>query len=198
MNRREILRYTAWLTGTAVSAPLAAAILSGCSPTPNGTGSTTNGEDAPELSAALHFFSPEQFALLGVIADAILPRTDSPSATDVGAHQTLDAMFGLVFDGDFQRQFRENWYQLERHLADQHFGDLDSSEKAQVLTALEIGEITDLAEARAGFVEVKQQLVAYYLTSEEVGKNFLNYVPVPGTYSPCISVDDVNNTAWAI
>lgn len=95
MNRRQILQYTAWLTGGAVSTAFTGAFLSGCS----------DGQQAGRQPAAvtingempiLHFFTPEQFVLLTRLADTILPRTDSPSATDVKAHITLDSMVGQI------------------------------------------------------------------------------------------------------
>lgn len=194
MNRRQILQYTAWITGAAVSAPLAGAILSGCSRSSDDDLATPTIDEGE----VLHFFSPEQFMLVHMLADTILPRTDSPSATDVGVHHTLDSMLGRVFDPDFASRFKANWRQLEIHLDEQGFVQLAPTERAQILSALELSGDPDHGQARSGLVEFKQQVIAYYLSTETVAKNHLNYVPIPGTYQPCISVDDVNNTAWAI
>lgn len=197
MNRREVLRYTAWITGSAISASLASAILSGCSEQPIEQ-NQAKGTNISSSASLLHFFTPEQFTLVGLLADTILPRTDSPSATDVKVHTTLDFMLGQVFDSAYQTTFKSDWLALEKHLNQQQFLQLEPPAQIDVLQALELSQKDETADAKKALVEFKQQVIAYYLTTEEIGKNFLNYLPIPGFYKPCISVDEVNNKAWAI
>jgi hypothetical protein len=197
MNRREVLRYTAWITGSAISASLASAILSGCSeqtPEQNNVTST----DISSGSSLLHFFTPEQFTLVGLLADTILPSTDSPSATDVKVHITLDSMLGQVFDSTYQASFKTQWLALESYLGQQKFLQLSPADQVETLKSLELSQSEDAASAKKALVEFKQQVIAYYLTTEEIGEKFLNYLPIPGFYKPCISVDEVNNKAWAL
>lgn len=192
MNRRQVLQYTAWFTGASVSAPLAGAILSGCS---------REAQNPPPGSGelpVLHFFAPEPFQRLRAVTDAILPRTDSPSASDVGVDATIDRMIGQVFDDGYRDTFRAGWEQLEVYLEQQEFLSAESAEQANVLRALELGDDQRFDRARAVYLDLKQQTIAYYLTTEEVAENHLNYLPIPGDYEPCISIDDVNNKAWAI
>lgn len=196
MNRRQILQYTAWITGSAVSASFAGAFLTGCSETPPAQKLENNAVAAGNLPI-LHFFTPDQFLLLGLIADTILPRTNSPSATDVNAHVTMDSMLGQVFNPQVQASFKKEWLALQDLLQQQNFTQKDHTAQVELLQNLELGDDSAQAVARKGLLQVKQQLIAYYLSTEEIGKNFLNYLPIPGTYEPCISVDDVNNTAWA-
>ncbi len=187
MNRRQMLKYTALLTGGAVSVPFATAFLSGCSR-----------PSQVESGSDLHFFEPEQFEWITILTDTILPRTDSPSATDVNVHHTIDSMFGLVFGEEFKNQFMNQWAELENYLFQQNFLQLDADMRENMLSELELGQENELLEARQVFKELKQQTIAYYLTTEEIGKNHLNYLPIPGDYEPCISVEDVNHRAWAI
>ena len=42
------------------------------------------------------FFTPEQGAVIMQLADLILPKTDTPSATEVGVHTFLDRYMGEV------------------------------------------------------------------------------------------------------
>ncbi len=187
MNRRQMLKYTALITGGSISAPFATAFLSGCSK-PAQVGNASD----------LYFFTPDQFEWITILVDTILPRTDSPSATDVNVHYTIDSMIGLVFDEEFKNQFMTQWAELENYLHRQNFLDLEPSMRENFLSELELAQEEELTEARQVFKEIKQQTIAYYLTTEEVGKNHLNYLPIPGEYKPCISVDDVNHKAWAI
>lgn len=185
MNRREMLKYAALLTGGAVSTSFATVFLSGCSTPAN-------------KASELHFFDPDQFDLVSLLADTILPRTDSPSATDVKVHYTIDSMIGLVFDLEFKSEFSNQWDALEIHLAAQNFEQLEQSGRVRILQELERDYTSESENARRVYMELKQQVIAYYLTTEEIGKEHLNYLPIPGDYEPCISVDDVNNRAWAI
>lgn len=185
MNRREMLKFTALLTGSAVSGSFASVFLSACS-------------RPGAVDSELCFFDSEQFKLVAQLADTILPRTDSPSATDVGVHHTIDTMIGLVFDIDFKNEFRSGWTDLERYLSAQNFNNMDQPERVELLRDLEIDRNSEADKAREAYVELKQQVIAYYLTTEEIGKEYLNYLPVPINYEPCISVDDVANRAWAI
>jgi hypothetical protein len=146
----------------------------------------------------LHFFTPEQFVLVALLADTILPRTDSPSATDVKVHITLDSMLGQVFDSTYQATFKTQWLALENHLSQQRFLQLSPAAQVETLQSLELNQDDAATSAKKALVEFKQQVIAYYLTTEKIAKTFLNYLPIPGTYQPCISVDDVNNKAWAL
>lgn len=196
MNRRDILRYTALITGSAVSTSLAGAVLSGCSDT------SPEKQPGPSSSAAegrtLHYFSPEQFALLTLVADTVLPRTESPSASDVEVPATTDSMLGNVFDEEAREAFKAGWSALEAYLQRGNFSQGEAGEREALLVELEGSEAPELTAARAGYLEVKQQIIAYYLTSETIGENYLNYLPIPGRYEPCIPVDDVDNKAWAV
>ncbi|CAN5362559.1 hypothetical protein BH23BAC3_BH23BAC3_13880 [soil metagenome] len=185
MNRREMLKYTALLTGGAVSTSFATIFLSGCS------------RVTAEVSE-LHFFDLDDFELVSRLADTILPRTDTPSATDVNVHYTIDNMIGLVFDMDFKSNFKNQWDELETHLSDQNFLQLEQSEQVELLRNLELNLNSVTENAWQAYMELKQQVIAYYLTTEEIGKEHLNYLPIPVEYKPCISVDDVENRAWAI
>lgn len=185
MNRREMLKFTAFLTGGAVSASFASVFLSGCS------------RPAEEVSDLL-FFGSEQFEIVTLLADTILPRTDSPSASDVNVHYTIDTMIGLVFDTGFKNKFLKQWADLENHLIVHNFQRLNQAERVELLRRLELNRNSDTENARLAYVELKQQTIAYYLATEKIGKNHLNYLPVPGGYEPCITVDDVENRAWAI
>lgn len=183
MDRREMLRYTALLTGGAVSGSFASAFLTGCS--------------QPTSNSDLYFFESDQFDLLTQIVDTILPRTDSPSATDLDVHHTVDSMLGLVFDEDFKSMFVDQWTALESYLGSQNFEHQAQSSRVQVLSDLQFSSEEQLAVAKRGFRELKQQIIAYYLNTEEIGTKFLNYMPIPGSYDPCIPLEDVNNKAWA-
>ena len=183
MNRREILKYVAFATGAAISTPLLTSILSGCN-----TPATKNEEEY-----VLTFFSPDEFSKLKEIIDLILPKTESPSATEVGVHQIIDTMVGTVYKSEEKTNYRKNFEAMMVHL---NQGNKEMLNVLQNLDQLEEGE--ELKEVRKAYVDLKQQTISYYLSTEEIGKNYLNYLPIPGTYEACISLDEVGGKAWAI
>ena len=181
------MRYAAWFSGAAVSAPLAGVILSGCS--------TSVQEEA--LGQGLSFFNQSDFDLVTSLVDAILPRTDSPSASDVGVHRMIDHMAGNVFDSEHRASFTNGFAALRSFLEDEGYEDKGPEDQLSILTSLESGNAPS-KKIEAAYRDLKQQVVAYYLTTEEVGTNFLTYLPVPGEYQGCISVEEAGGKAWAL
>jgi hypothetical protein len=188
MNRREILRYTALVTGAAISAPLASSLLLGCQ-----RDEISAGGAAGELA----FFSESEMARVKKMVDIILPQTDSPAASEVGVHQMIDHMVGKVYPATNQQEYRQNFEQLDSYLQAQGFEQMSDEAALALLQTLDPAKSTDLATAGSAFLAFKQQTVAYYLNTETIGTQFLNYLPIPGEYKPCISVEEVGNKAWA-
>lgn len=190
MNRRDILKYTAMLTGTALCAPLTGVMLSGCSPQP--AVETIAGAEAPKLQ----FFSPDDFQLLSQIMDVILPSTDSPSATAVGTNLMMDQLFGVVFEPAYKAKFTLLLNELREHLAANKFSQLNTSQQVAFLQDLEIND--KQSNAYWAYIDIKQQTIAYYLSSEQIAEHYLNYLPIPGEYKPCVSLAELGGKAWAI
>jgi len=180
MKRREILRYTAYVTGAAVSAPLAATILSGCK-----TDSTSIAE------AALSFFEDGDMDLVKKIIDTIIPKSDSPSATDVGVHSTIDHMVGNVYNQDDQKSYGESISTLLSHMS-------TSDDLETAVAAIEGSSSAVGADVRDAYHLLKEQTIAYYLSSEEIATQYLNYLPIPGEYKSCITVEEAGGKKWAI
>ena len=107
-------------------------------------------------------------------------------------------MLGQVFNSTYQAAFKSNWLALEKYLGQQQFLQLAPPAQVDALRSLELSKDEDAASAKKGLVEFKQQVIAHYSTTEEIAEKFLNYLPIPGFYKPCISVDEVNNKAWAL
>lgn len=182
MNRRDILRYTALFSGAAISMPLLGSLMTGCKADTSGG---TIGTDS------LHFFDQEDFSLIKEAIDTILPKTDSPSASEVGVHHTIDLMVGTIYEDDHKTEYQTNFNALKGHLKASK-GDM-LSKFMNIETSQEIGK-----EVKKAYLDLKQQTIAYYLTTEEIGTKFLNYLPVPGEYLPCITLEEAGGKAWAI
>ena len=183
MKRREILRYTALATGAAISAPLLSSLLVGC-----------QSEVVPAITAEeLAFFSGTEFELVKTIADIILPKTDSPSATDVGVHDMIDQMVGKVYSEKEKTDYKTGFTALSNLV-----GKATGNDLIALVNQLNNGDESTPEAARKGFTHLKQQTIAYYLSSKEIGMNYLTYLPVPGDYEACITVEEAGGKAWAL
>ncbi len=180
MKRRDILKYTAFATGAAISAPLLSSLLVGCQ-SEVATNSTVEG---------LAFFNSAEFELVKKIADIILPKTDSPSATEVGVHNMIDHMVGNVYSEKERTNYKTGFAALTKTLT--------GNDLLATITQLNIKDETLPEAARKGFTNLKQQTIAYYLSSKEIGMNYLSYLPVPGEYEACITVEEAGGKAWTM
>src|SRR5690606_25698622 len=98
----------------------------------------------------------------------------------------------------YTKTFKNEWLALQNHLYQHDFAKQEVDAPVEILRTLELSQDEQQASMRKVFIEFKQMLISYYLSTEEIGEKYLNYLPIPGAYQPCISVNDVNNKAWAI
>lgn len=170
-------------TGAAISAPLLSSLLSGCEPKVS----------KDDTNYVLQFFNENEFSQIREIIDVILPETDTPSASSIGVHRVIDTMIGTTYRPNEIKAFKKTFTAFTSHL-----NSKSGEDTMTVLQELAQSNDENLKDAKAGFLDIKQQTVAYYLLNEEIAKTHLNYLPVPGTYEPCIKLSDTNGKAWAI
>jgi len=180
MERRELIKLVTLATGAVLTVPLSSSLLTSCKRV----------ERVKDISYILQFFNKEDFAFVQHLLELILPKTDSPSATDVGVHQIMDTMIGTVYSPDQKKRFTELFSALKDHLTPDF-----KLEKIQSLS--KSSEENDKL-AKAALLDIKQQAVAYYLSTKEIATNYLNYLPIPGEYEPCISLESVGGKVWAL
>jgi hypothetical protein len=188
MKRRELLKYTALASGTAVFAPLASSILAGCGRKPV--------EDA--LNYQPEVFTTDQFKMVADMSDVILPRTDSPGASDVGVPETIDSIVANVYEKADQEAYKAGMTSLAKFLEESGYSEMSPEEKLSFLRDFETGNMNGPEGVVGAYMHLKQQIIAFYLSSEAIAENQLNYLPVPGDYQPCISLEEAGGKAWAI
>lgn len=129
-------------------------------------------------------FSPTQRATLDALADAILPRTDTPGALDVG---TTDWIAVIVAEHDDAAQRAAYLAQLDaidavaRATGGGALPTLDAAARARVLDALDRPADRTTPAAR-GFARTKGLVVHGYFTSRPVQQDVLQTVVMPGRY----------------
>ncbi len=212
MNRREILRYTAYATGFAVSAPLASVLLTGCKP------------DAEMMTPSFKpgFFSDAEYEYIVKMADTMLPKTDTPGALDVGVPQMIDKVVGDVYSKEDQAKTHkglqalmkkmdadnpDGFSKLDADKALAYLQDQDLQFKSEAPETTMSGEdvpqeeMVDTAEATAksAYFSLKSAIIGMYFQTEEVATTMLAYDPVPGEYIPCGDLQELTGgKAWAI
>lgn len=214
MKRRELLRYTAYFTGAAISAPVATALLSGC-----------KRDEAVAAGEAVYepaFFNSDEYDFIGKFADAMLPKTDTPGALEVGVPEMIDKMVGEVYSEENRADFREGLAALMDKMDRDNAEDgLDSTAVAGTFRRLDSDKMlvylqdqdlhykdpdTDWdtlneveASARDVYFDLKSQVVGAWMNSPEVATEVLAYLPVPGEYIPCGDLQELTGgKVWAI
>ena len=116
-----------------------------------------------------------QLALVGAIADTIIPRTDSPGATDVGVPAFVDVIVSENYTDADRAAFAAGLDALETQLrstAGVAFPDLSPAERGPSIETLE--KLTDRrTEPMRTYWRLKGLVVHGFFTSERVMKDVL-------------------------
>jgi hypothetical protein len=125
----------------------------------------------PRLAGGL---TSAQLALIGSIADTIIPRTDTPSATDVGVPAFVDVIVTENYSDERRATFLEGLDAIDTQIK-------SAGGIAAAIDAVESAADRDVEPTRT-YWRLKGLIVHGYFTSEPVMKNVLNVVVMPGRF----------------
>jgi len=134
--------------------------------------------------AILGGLSEQQLALIGAVADTILPRTDTPSATDVGVPAFVDVVVSENDSDEDRAAFVAGLDLIEaraKNAAGNAFAQLEPSARASVIESIE-AEADRRAEPARTYWRLKGLIVHGYFTSEPVMKEVLKVEVMPGRF----------------
>jgi hypothetical protein len=117
-----------------------------------------------------------QRALVGGIADVIFPRTDTPSATDVGVTEWVNLIVAEYYGDDVRGPFIAGLDAIDaqvRTAQGKGFAELAADAQQQVVAALDAPADRRTIEARA-YSRLKGLVVYGYFTSERVQSEVLH------------------------
>ena len=207
MKRREVLKGLGLATGFIVATPAALRVLQSC-------------QVKEETWSAL-FLNPEEKKFVTDLVDIILPSGSTPGGVELNLPQFIDLMCkdtlseeeqGLFHEGS--KVFSDKLEELSGKKPEKatkkdienlflRYFQLDPEEEGKVKYML-YGNRDDLDENEKKNFDLYKFLFTVrglslfgYFTSEKVGKEVLNFDPIPGEYLPCIPVSEVGN-AWTI
>lgn len=164
-------------------------------------------------------FSVELQHIVTRLVDVILPGSSIPGALDVNVPQFIDKLYGhlfseidqryfsdgaMVFAGKFEQVFkrpamdggREEFQQLLKGYFDLTEREQDRifAQQDKNLADIEADD-KDIYVIYKFLLSVRENTLFGYFTSERVGKEVLNYDPIPETYDGCVPLADIGN-AW--
>ncbi|WP_236977562.1 gluconate 2-dehydrogenase subunit 3 family protein [Membranihabitans maritimus] len=187
MDRRTAIKRTSLIMGTALSAGTMAGLVAGC-------------KAEKKLDWEPAFFSPDEAKTISSLTDTILPKTETPGASEVGVPEFIDDLIGNFWNENDQSGFKSKLANVNQ-LSEEKFGDsyfnLTGDEQNQIMDQL-VDEATNHSDSgKPFFRELKELTYSGYFSSEIIGEQVLAYDPVPGTYIGDLPIDEVDN-AWSL
>ena len=194
INRRNILQGTAAALGIQVASPIFMAI--------------AQEQSSVNVTSA---FNASERAMVDILAELIIPETDTPGAGAAGVPDFIDTMVSQWYTAEDNKQFIDGLRNLNHHcMISFGSGFLDCSDEQQIISLEDLeqnvagtisdgkvgGESNRVAtlyddfalwgehplEGRDFFNQLKSLTVLGYYTSEVGIENELIYDPIPGSY----------------
>lgn len=215
MDRRKALRNMGLAMGYTVATPTLISLMQSC-------------KSDPVMEWTPDFFSTEEGAVLTKLVDIILPKTDTPSASEVQVNLFIDRFINEVADKEQQEftkmamgRFLEK---ATKAAGKEKAGDLSSEELEKTLASTlkitkeaEVKNMEAVTTYNEAIAEGKEALlddevashafannlrgltIMGYKTSEYVGEEVLAYLPVPGEYIGCGDLQELTGgKAWSL
>ena len=126
----------------------------------------------------------EQRSLVSAIADAIIPRTDSPGATDVGVPDWVDLIVADYYNETERSAFLSGLQAIETRVRNERgvtFAELQPDARTEIMATLDRPADRQTPEARA-YSRLKGLVIHGYFTSERVQKEVLKTEIMPGRF----------------
>jgi len=182
MKRRELIQHLALLTGAALSPSIVNAMINGID------GRVTIKNPA---------FNEQQRATCTVLAELIIPRTDTPGAIDAGVPKFIELMVSDWYTDVERKIFLEGLASIDSYCREQFSdGFLHCAEKNQITALSYMEEAASSYKGKSGgipllkeidenvpfFPKIKELTVIGYYTSEKGASQELVYNPMPMKY----------------
>lgn len=131
------------------------------------------------------FFGAAQYSLLEVVADIIMPRTDTPGAIDAGVPVAFDALMKNWASRERQKQFRALLEEIDQAAREQGDGllALERTRRVEVLVAFDKSKSGDKV-----YRKFKELVLTLYYHSEVGATQELRYEHVPGRWEASVKM----------
>jgi hypothetical protein len=143
-------------------------------------------------SSAYRVFNAQQRETVGIIAELIIPETDTPGARAARVPEFIDFMLAETAEAEDRQRFLSGLNGVNdrsRSLFAKDFAACDKTQQIQILTALdsEVARLRDVngEVGKHFFYNMKRLTVVGYYTSEVGATAEQHYQVIPGRYEPC-------------
>ncbi|MDP5062055.1 MAG: gluconate 2-dehydrogenase subunit 3 family protein [Maribacter sp.] len=215
MDRRRVLKNMGMSLGYMVATPTLLSIVQSC-------------KSEPAITWTPEFLAQNEGSVLSKLVDIILPKTDTPSATEVQVDIFIDKFAKDVMETEQQDFLKMSMNKfINKALAD------SGKEKAEDLTVEDLEPVlasslkytkdqqTEMSKSINSYTEaiaegqtaelddevsrfafannLRGMTIWGYKASEYVGEEVLAYLPVPGEYVPCGDLQELTGgKAWSL
>lgn len=170
MHRRDALRSLTGLLGAAVAIPSWAQAW------------TPSALEEPKLLG-----STQKKVLTGMV-DAILPKTDTPGAAELGVQRFVELMVQDCYEGPQRDRLKDGLDRLEaeaKNSKGKNFADLKGTERLELIQKWASGP----DKSNRDFTQLVKDLTIHgYVNSEYVMTHITKYELVPARYLGCVPV----------
>ena len=186
ITRRDALKQVTLLLGGAISAPTLAGALA----------AATRGRPWVAPGWAPRTLSAEQLELVGVMADHIIPATETPGARAAGVAGFVDTLLTDYYPAEERARFLQGLSRIQ----DKPFVTATPDQQAALLTALDEAAYPEARDADPApdawfFRRLKELTLVGYYTSQTGATEELHLSPF-GSYRGDIPYSSVGK-AWA-
>ena len=178
ITRRKALERTSILLGGVLTTSIWTGVLSGC-------------EAPKELNWSPKFMTRDEAMLTEIIVDILIPRTETPGASDALVHRFIDEMLDGYFNPSEQKTVRDGLKELE----ETGFSDLSNDKRIEVL--LDLSGKAGQGSPESFFQLMRSTTLLGYFTSEAGATQALAHDPIPGTYEGCIPINKYGGKTWS-
>ncbi len=175
MDRRNAIRQAALWSGIAVSGSVGTLVLQGCRP-------------KLDLAWSPAFLGKREAAVIERISDIVLPKSDSPSATELGVPAFVDQILSDCLTSEEQQDFSDGLTSFLSAFREEHSMEFHAaSPDAQTNYVREIDEKAFSKGSTSSFYPLlKQYILLGYFTSEQVMTQHLDYHAIAQRHDACI------------
>lgn len=179
LNRRDTLRGLALTVGAAA------------------TGWAGTAAAMTALSWTPTALTPEQAQILDVVAELIIPATDTPGAREAGVPQFIDRAMANYCETWQVEQLTGGLARMDADAKAAHGRLFVSLTPEQQVTILSVYDRETATSTSGHFFPLLEDMVTVgYFTSEPGATKALRYDPVPGEYRGCVPLAEIGR-AWA-
>jgi Gluconate 2-dehydrogenase subunit 3 len=141
---------------------------------------------------AARALSSDQTQMITLIADTILPRSDTPGAIDVGVPRWIDLVLAEYFSDAHRAAFLADLSAVEQSavsMSGVSLTGLKHHDLVKVINSLDAATGSqELTPAQRGYVRLKELVIYGYFTSKPVQQDLLKVVIVPGRFDADVRI----------